>query len=109
MLEKLHSCVFAGGRCTGPTLRDATLHVLEKHKDNTSRGCMVRIIYFVPADNLADNLAGQSRKSRRINNMAAFHSGKVQLFGILAPGKVKGTQQEKITNVHSVQSVGVKR
>lgn len=105
MLEKLHSCVFAGGRCTGPTLHGATLHVLEKHKDNTSRGCMVRIIYFVPAD----NLAGQSRKSRRFNNMAAFHSGKVQLFGIRAPGKVKGTQQEKITNVHSVQSVGVKR
>lgn len=41
MLEKLHSCVFAGGRCRGPTLHDATLHVLEKHKDNTSRGCMV--------------------------------------------------------------------
>lgn len=60
--------MFAGGRCTGPTLHDATLHVLEKHKD---RGLMVRIIYFVPAD----NLACQSRKSRRINDMAAFPSG----------------------------------
>uniref|UniRef100_A0A3Q0T5W2 Solute carrier family 26 member 3 n=1 Tax=Amphilophus citrinellus TaxID=61819 RepID=A0A3Q0T5W2_AMPCI len=60
VLEKLHSCMFFDDEIQTsifyPTLHDAMLNVLEKHKYDTSRGCAVRITYFVSADNLTSEI-----------------------------------------------------